>query len=101
MEGDDRQPSGEDDTLARHIRLAEVLEGKRLLAWSDLETHIYDSRCLTPQGKQVALWAIALMKACLKVRFLAKAQRAPELLTLYPFFTLEFFPGANDVPRVY
>lgn len=87
--------------LARHRRLAEVLQGKRALAWSDLETLIYDSRCLTPQGKRVALWSLATMQALLKEKFLASAQQEPEILTTYPFFALDFFPGANDVPRVY
>ncbi len=66
----DYEPSGENDTLARHTRLAEVLEGKRLLEWSDLETLIHDSHCLTPQGKQVAVWSIAILKELLKDRFL-------------------------------
>jgi len=30
-----------------------------------------------------------------------KAQQAPEILTTYPFFALNFLLGANDVPRVY
>lgn len=41
------------------------------------------------------------MKEFLKDKFLAKAQQAPEILTIYPFFALDFFPGVNDVPRVY
>jgi hypothetical protein len=97
----DHEPVGENDTLARHIRLSEVLEGKRLLEWSDLETLIYDSHCLTPQGKQVAIWSIAILKEQLKDRFLVNAQQASEIITIYPFFALNFFPGANDVPRVY
>jgi hypothetical protein len=92
---------GEEEILARHIRLAEVYEGKRLLDWFDLETFIYDASCPTVPGKRVALWSIALMKACLKDAFLVKAQQAPEILTIYPFFALNFLPGANDVPRVY
>ena len=101
MELPDREPLGENDTLARHIRLAEVLERKRLLEWDDLKTLIYDSRCLTPQGKQVAVWSIAILKEFLKDTFLVNAQHAREILTLYPFFALNFFPGVNDVPRVY
>lgn len=92
---------GKEEILARHIRLAEVLEGKRPLDWFDLETFIYDARCPTIPGKRVALWSIATMKACLKEAFVVKAQQAPEILTIYPFFALNFLPGANDVPRVY
>ena len=40
MEIQDYEPPGENDTLARHTRLAEALTGKRLLEWSDLETLI-------------------------------------------------------------
>ena len=101
MELHDREPLRENDTLARHIRLAEVLEGKRSLDWLDLETFIYDSHCLTPQGKQVAVWSITTLKAFLKGKFFVKAQHAPEILTPHPFFTFDFLPGANDVPRVY
>ena len=49
---------GEEEILARHIRLAEVLEGKRPLDWFDLETFIYDASCPTIPGKRVALWSI-------------------------------------------
>ncbi len=101
MELPDREPLGENDTLARHIRLAEVLERKRLLEWDDLKTLIYDSRCLTPQGKQVAVSSIAILKEFLKDKFLVHAVHAPEILTMHPFFALNFFPGVNDVPRVY
>ena len=58
MELHDHEPLGENDTLARHNRLAEVIKGERLLQWSDLETFIYDSHCLSLQGKQVAVWSI-------------------------------------------
>ena len=54
MEMQDPGRIEEEDILARHIKLAEVVEGKRLLDWFDLETFIYDSRCLTLQGKRVA-----------------------------------------------
>lgn len=101
MELHDHEPLGENDTLARHNRLAEVIKGERLLEWSDLETFIYDSHCLSLQGKQVAVWSIATLKEFLKDKFLVKAQRASEILTSHPFFTLDFFPGVNDVPRVY
>jgi hypothetical protein len=101
MELPDREPLGENDTLARHIRLAEVLERKRLLEWDDLKTLIYDSSCLTPQGKRVAVSSIAILKEFLKDKFLVNAQHAPEILTIHPFFALNFFPGVNDVPRVY
>lgn len=101
MELHDHELSGENDTLVRHIRLAEVIKGERLLEWSDMETLIYDSRCLTPQGKQVAIWSIAILKEFLKDKFLVEARYAPEILTIHPFFTLDFLPGANDVPRVY
>ena len=101
MEIQNYEPSRENDTLVRRTRLAEAAEGKRLLEWSDLETLIYYSHCLTPQGKQVAIWSIAILKELLKDRFLVNTQQAPEILTTYPFFTLDFFPGVNDVPRVY
>jgi hypothetical protein len=101
MELSDPARIGKEEILARHRRLAKVLEGKRLLDWFDLETFIYDASCPTIPGKRVALWSISLMKACLKDAFLVQAQQAPEILTLYPFFSLNFLPGANDVPRVY
>ncbi len=101
MELDGLEPLAENDILARHIKLAEVLEGKRSLDWFDLETLIYDSRCLTSLGKQVGIWSIAVLKEFLKDAFLQKAQSTPEILTVYPFFNIDFLPGVDNVPRVY
>jgi hypothetical protein len=101
MESHDDKPLEVNDTLVRHNKLAEVINGERSLEWFDLETFIYDSQCLTSQGKQVAVWSIATLKESLKERFLAKAQHSPEILTIYPFFALDFLPGVNDVPKVY
>src|SRR2546430_2155236 len=101
MDVDDHDLLGEDDALVRHIREAEVLEGKRSLDWLDLESFLKDSHCLTPKGKQVAISLLALLKAFLKDKFLEKARHKPEILAVHPFFALDFLPGVNDVPRVY
>jgi len=98
---DEHELVGEQDTLARHIKLAEVFKGERSLEWSDVEIFIYDSHCLTSRGKHVAEWSIVILQAFLKDTFLVKARHTPEILTIHPFFELNFFPGANDVPRVY
>ena len=62
MEADDHNLSREhEETLARHFKLAEVVEGKRALDWADIETFIHDSHCLTPEGKRVAFWSIGIL----------------------------------------
>lgn len=66
-----------------------------------METFIHDSHCLTQEGVRVALWSVATLKEFLKDTFLKKAGHTPEILTIHPFFNLNFFPGMNDVPRVY
>ncbi len=87
-------PSPADEMLARHEAFAEVLQGERPMKWSDWAMPIYDSQCLTPQGLQVALWAVETLQRFLGSDFL---QRAAAVQLLY-FLGLWH---ANDVPWVY
>ncbi len=101
--------STEDETLARHKRMAEVLDGKRQMAWSDWAMFIYESKYLTPDGQRVALQAVDTLKDTLKddffqrvVDWLARMQATdPDLSPdSHPIFSLGLWP-ANDVPWVY
>ncbi len=99
----------EDDTLVRHKRFAEVLDGKRSMDWSDWAMVIDESKCLTPDGRRVALWAADTLRQTLKDNFF---QRVADWLThmraidpdlapdSHPVFSLGLWP-ANDVPWVY
>src|SRR4051812_37055659 len=87
-------PSPADETLARHVAFAEVLQGERPMEWSDWAMPIYDSQCLTPPGLQVALWAVETLQRFLGAEFL---RRPTAVLTLNE---LGLWP-ANDVPWVY
>jgi hypothetical protein len=101
--------SPEDDTLARHKKMAEVLDGKRQMDWSDWAMFICESKCLTPEGRRVALQAVDTLRRTLRDDFF---QRAADWLTRmravdpdlppssHPVFSLGFWP-ANDLPWVY
>ncbi len=99
----------EDETLARHKRMAEVLDGKRPMDWSDWAMFIHESKCLTTEGQRVALWATATLQHALGddflqrvVDWLARIQaKDPDLAPdLHPIFSLGLWP-ANDLPWVY
>lgn len=63
------QESSEEDTLARHKRMAELLAGKRQMDWSDWAMSIYESKCLTPEGRRVALQAVDILRRTLQDDF--------------------------------
>src|SRR6266702_6070043 len=102
--------STEGETLARHQRMAEVLDGKRRMNWSDWAMFIYESKCLTPDGRRVALQAVDTLQHTLRDDFLwrvedwlarMRANGDPDLAPdLHPIFSLGLWP-ANDVPWVY
>ena len=112
MNTDDEHPEPacpEDETLARHQRIAEVLDGKRQMDWSDWAMFICESKCLTPYGQRVALWAADTLQDTLKNDFfqrvadwLARMQTTDPDLAPYshPIFSLGLWP-ANDLPWVY
>ncbi len=96
----------EDETLARHRAFAEVLEGKRPMGWPDWSMFIQESRCLTPDGRRIALWAANTLQRALGDDFLQRtadsvAKRSAGLEpSIHPIFSLGLWP-ANDVPWVY
>lgn len=112
MNTDDEHPEPvcpEDETLARHQRIAEVLDGKRQMDWSDWAMFICESKCLTQDGQRVALWAADTLQDTLKNDFfqrvadwLARMQTTdPDLAPdSHPIFSLGLWP-ANDLPWVY
>jgi hypothetical protein len=108
MNTEDPEPIDEDETLARHRALAEVLEGKRPMGWSDWSMFIHESRCLTPDGRHIALWAVNILQRALGDDFLQRAADsvAKRAVTtelepgIHPIFSLGLWP-ANDVPWVY
>jgi hypothetical protein len=107
---DPEQGSPEDETLARQKRMAEVLDGKRRMDWSDWAMGIYESKCLTPDGRRVALQAVDALQHTLRDNFLRRVEDwlarmratgdpnpAPDV---HPIFSLGLWP-VNDVPWVY
>ena len=101
--------STEDKTLERHRRIVEVGDGKRRMDWSDWDSFIYNSKCLTPEGQHVALWAVDILRHALKDDFhqrvadwLARMQATdPDLAPdSHPIFSLGLLP-VNDLPWVY
>jgi hypothetical protein len=99
----------EDDTLARHKKMAEVLDGTRQMDWSDWAMSIYESKCLTPEGRRVALQAVDTLRCTLQDDFfqritdwLARMRaKDPDLAPdIHPVFSFGFWP-ANDLPWVY
>ncbi len=102
--------SSEDETLARHTRMAEVLGGERRMGWADWkDMSIYESTCLTADGQRVSLWAVDVLQRVLKDDFLSRVEdwqkrmqeKNPDVkLEMHPIFSLGFWP-ANDVPWVY
>lgn len=83
--------------LARHTMLMEALQGKRPMMWSDWALPLYDSRCLTPEGQQVALWAVETLRQALEDTFFQKTATSLS----HPIYSLGLWPGSNDVPWVY
>ncbi len=113
MNADPEHPeseSTEDETLARHKRMAEVLDGKRRMGWSDWkDMSINESTCLTPDRQRVALWAVDVLQRALKDDFLWRVgdwqkrmrEKNPDVKPeMHPIFSLGLWP-ANDVPWVY
>ncbi len=113
MNADSEHPessSPEDETLARHQRVSEVLSGQRRMGWSDWkDISIYESTCLTPGGQSVALWAVDALQRALGDDFLWRVEdwlarvRSAEFdlaTDVHPILSLGLWP-ANDVPWVY
>ena len=102
--------SPEEETLARHKRLSEVLSGQRRMGWPDWkDMSIYESTCLAPGGRSVALWAVDVLQRALGDDFLSRVEdwlarmrsADPDLAPdLHPILSLGLWP-ANDVPWVY
>lgn len=98
----------EDETLARHRAYAEVLEGKRPMSWSDWLMPIYESGCLSPDGRRTALWAANTLQRALGNDFLQRTVNSLSIRSasaglkpgIHPIFSLGLWP-ANDVPWVY
>lgn len=89
--------SATDDRRARHKALAEVLQGTQSMEWSHWTLPVYDSQCLTPQGLQVALWAVETLQRALGENFF----QGTALSGSHPIYSLGLWPGMNDVPWVY
>ena len=112
MSEDAEHPESEsidDETLARHKKIVEVGSGERQMDWSIWASFIYDSKCLTPKGKELALWAAEILKQTLKDDFFQRIEdwstnwhkNHPELPPdSHPVFSLGLWP-ANDLPWVY
>jgi|SRR5947209_3393307 len=103
--------STEDETLARHKRMAEVLSGLRRMGWPDWkDMSIYESTCLTPDGQLVALWAADVLRCALGDDFLRRVEDwvvrmrstgdTSLPLDAHSILSLGLWP-ANDVPWVY
>lgn len=108
MNSEDPEPNDEDEALERHRAFSEVLEGKRLMGWSDWSMFIHESHCLTPEGRHIALWAVDTIQRSLGDDFLHRATESVVKRTeitemklgIHPIFSLGLWP-VNDVPRVY
>ncbi len=110
MNAEQPEPAPPEETLARHKRMAEVLSGQRRMGWPDWkDMSVYESKCLTPDGKPVALWAVDVLQHALNDDFLrrvedwlAHARAADPSLApaMHPILSLGLWP-ANDVPWVY
>src|SRR5579864_4981595 len=56
---------GEEEILARHIRLAEMLEGKRLPDWFDLETFFFAPQNPGIYTKGIRIFVCKMRFTCL------------------------------------
>src|SRR5437762_3395962 len=100
MNPEDPEPIAEDETSARHRAFAEVLEGQRPMGWSDWSMFIHESRCLTPDGRRIALWAANTLQRALGDDFLQRTadsvakQAATAGLEpgIHPIFSLGLWP---------
>jgi hypothetical protein len=90
-------PSTADETLARHKTFVEVLQGKRPMQWSDWAIPIYDSQYLTPEGQQVALWAVETLRHTLGDIFFQKTAMSAS----HPIYSPGLWPGRNDARWTY
>lgn len=100
----------DEETLARHKRIAEVISGEREMDWDTWSFFIDESDYLTPKGKEVALWAVEILKQTLKDDFFQNVKNwlvnwnktHPDLpLNSHPVFSYGLWPGANQLPWVY
>lgn len=72
MSTDAEHPESEvpkDDALARHKKMAEVLDGTRQVDWSDWYIGIHESKRLTLEGQHVALQAVDTFQRTLQNDF--------------------------------
>lgn len=108
-EGGSEREVAEDEVLAQHKRIVEIGEGKRQMDWSDWAMSISESKCLTPEGQRVALWAAEILQRTLGDDFFQRVDdwftrmraKNPDLTPdSHPVFSFGFWP-VNDLPWVY
>lgn len=85
-----------DSVLARHQAFVDAMESKRALDWDTWSMHVHESRCLTPAGRNVALWSVNVLRSALGPDFPQCAMSSGG----HPIFSLNLWP-ANNVPWVY
>lgn len=99
----------EEETLARHRLMLEGLSDPRRMNWAVWEAFIHESKCLTSEGKQVALWTVEILRQTLRDDFFRQIfvwmedmqrNNPGTLIDPHPVFLLGYFP-ANDAPWVY
>lgn len=105
------EPEPEGETLARHKRLVEVGEDRVPMEWSDWTLLVPESKCLTPDGKQMVYWATGILQKELLDGFLQKVtawlkemqgKGDPDLIPdSHPIFSLSLWGAVNDSPFVY
>ncbi len=102
--------SMDEETLARHKRIAEVISGEREMDWDTWSFFIYESDYLTPKGKEVALWAVGILKRTLNDDFFQELKdwlvrwnktHSDVPLNSHPVFSYGLWPGASRLPWVY
>src|SRR6266851_732558 len=89
--------STDDEMLAQRKILVELMKGERQMDWTVWPAFVYDSKCLTPEGKRAVRWAANTLSLTLGADFLQQAVAAS---APHPIFSLGLWP-ANDVPQVY
>lgn len=109
MSTDAERPESEGEILARHKMIVEGLSDVRRTNWSVWGASIYDSKCLTSKGKQVAFWAVEILKQTLKDDFFQRVVAWSERMQKispdlppdpHPIMLLGLWP-TNDAPWVY
>jgi len=88
----------DEEKLEQHKVISEVMKKNQERSWSFWEAVIiYNSRRLTPAGKDAVRWAKDRLQCTLGDDFLQKAAEAP---SPHPIFDLDLWP-AYDLPQAY